>query len=98
MKNFKHNDRTYHIEHHMEDDSRTVICVDDDQPETLLTFALDLSITDAAGQRVGHLTPVKEQWFLERVDGTRIDLQVSVNDYHWMRILEAEVAACKVLL
>ena len=98
MLYFDHNGEQFHIRHHDEDDSRTVVACNDDDFKALMKFDSSLNILGPSGLRVGYLSSRNDSWSLIKSDGSEVNLGVTVADYHWYHILKAEAEAAKVLL
>lgn len=98
MLYFDHDNTRYHIRHHLDDDSRTVVACEDWDFKVLLKFDSSLNVWAGNGLKVGHLTSRDDGWTLVKRDGSEVNLGVTVRDYHWNHILKAEAEAAKVLL
>lgn len=98
MLYFDHEGERYHIRHHNDDDSRTVVTCDDFDCKVLLKFDSSLNVLAGSGLRIGYLLSRNDVWSLIKADGSETNLGVSVRDYHWNHILKAEAEAAKVLL
>jgi hypothetical protein len=100
MMYFDCGDARYHLRHHNDDDSRTVVQCRDFDFKILLRFNSSLLVLDGAGKHLGHLLVDRDtdSWTLVKPDSTVIDLGVACRDYHWDAITKAEVEASKFLL
>jgi hypothetical protein len=100
---FDHNSGRYHLRHHNNDDSRTVVECEDFNFNILLKFDSDLNIFGPSGLMLGRLrVDYKiDQWTLLKADGEIVRLDVPIltgSMYNWQEILKAEVEAAKILL
>jgi hypothetical protein len=99
---FDHNGERYHLRHHNENDTRSVVKCDDFDFKGLLKFDCSLNVLGPSGLVLGRLRGFTEsgadEWSLLLADGSVTNLGVPVNDYSWQGILKAEVEASKALL
>jgi hypothetical protein len=98
MKYFDIGEERYHLRHHNDDDSRTVVRCEDFSFAVLLKFDSNLNIFNEEGKRCGRLKGYTGKWVLVMEDGEERDLNVSSFDYDWQALVKAEVEAAKVLL
>jgi hypothetical protein len=95
MTDFEHAGVKYQLLHFNGDDSRAVTTRQD--PTTaLMRFDCSLNVS-RNGEVIGHLSGVNDVWSLVRDTHTTI-LGIPVNDYSWVKIMEAEVAAFKAIM
>jgi hypothetical protein len=102
MKYFEHNGETYHLTHHLSDDSRTVILLEnqEDQSKYLLRFTSSLDIQDNKKKSLGRMSITDPQniFCYDPYQGEQFVTGIHYRQWHWVAILEAEIAIAKYLI
>lgn len=101
MKGFAVNDIEYSMSHDCGDDSRTLFEINLEEVDfKIKKFKIDsdLWVSDAKGNSLGRILTSNNSYVFKGNNAVVFETNISVNNWHWDNLLQAEIETCKFLL